>query len=1220
MSRWLILVILCLATPAQAQVAMMSSFDSVDCNTLGTGCDSLEFFEDLGGGAVDADISIQSTEHHGLDTDGPRVSIMAVKVNVASGRKARYRVIQPGDQGTSPNLPENSPAPWASAAACWALGWNMDTLPGSGNTRRFMENIENDATPVGCWLRYRNDGKADLLYGSTSPTSFGTSADVLHEWACQDHPRQGCTVNGDCPSGACCNGGACTLRHYTNVELCQNNISGSAVTCALYMDGKPAAGGSILSVTDPVGLWTNGWFGAVSTDTTSSTWTAYMDDFVTVINATRAKVGYVDHTTPGQDSADTASLPLDWGSSGSGGNDFDRIDDYRDDAFEYKDNTTVDGRLIPTRASRIENFTAPKDLLSIASGGRVTAVEAVAFGRANGTSVGVREYRAAIMHCLSNSNCPGITWDACQGDADCLGGVSGSCNTADGICDFNITNTTTDRMLHRIMAYTPGDPTEQTWSTSSIQRIGWHGETTASHTNEITRFVAINFYIRVELPDAPAIITLKDHTGDGRVVVCPSGHSLNGGANGAVCSGHPEKSCQQDTQCNWSVLGAEPQFGCTTNSQCITCTLRRLEFGGGAGYPCTSDSNCGNTGTCDLDCGDGICNVCAKNNYVPCTSDAECAGGAFDLGTCQTTGACVRSCPNLNCTSNCTDLTAAGTKVSCGLRVGWGSAMDTLAADLVVSYVQNGSSSETLRNVMIPGIVAGQFSGAKHVSGSSTCQCRENQEIADCGTATNNGSCSDTTSLCTQGAGRFNCLGTCTCTTDAECDSAAGGDGDCNNGICIAGDAQKKECTKAAECATGRLCAFDACDYVPMMSNVADGLVFTSPNCQGLYATVPRSLGAPTECDMGDEPACIQDADCDAWSPSGRCIGRYVNDPSSACLDPGFLAGLGGCTALAAPCNVTADCPASFTCVDGTAGDPLPQGMCQCDSDADCASVYTAFGITKCSNGFCRKPCSVDADCPGSDSGRCAGGACKGRCETRCDHLTCSVDSDCDRTAHGWTVDREFGGTCSGGVCTGCGPNACPYDDYGFPGSYERWARNHSHFLALDNYEAIANYMAGLTDFGNGPPVPIFVTEPRFRMHGIADSRVGCEQIAQYGDFEYPRLIAAHLNRESARFPHVVDIAPVVAGYPSDSVFTTDVHFKALGSQIVGGAVVDYMHTLNACRSDTTLKAMPYCRAGATYGSQCPVGNECGAGETCVRRLCTGAGDCPGSGDSCFLE
>lgn len=246
------------------------------------------------------------------------------------------------------------------------------------------------------------------------------------------------------------------------------------------------------------------------------------------------------------------------------------------------------------------------------------------------------------------------------------------CPTADTGCKGTLPSFAKSPLLNASHYWTVLDdtilrfrPDAKTWDADSINQLGTEFYTGPNNTQS-WRVGLVDFYIRLRRPaQATLPQSLKDRTGDGKIVVYFGGDSLLGSGAGSfggqcVAGAAPGTACSQVSYCGWSSTQDTPGGGCGigmngfggtpyNSGACQTCTNRFLEFGGGSGFSCCSTAN------------QSLCNADSRKSWVDsstCTVDANCGvGGTCVGGTCfvnstfdSTTGMCVRKLTYDGCT------------------------------------------------------------------------------------------------------------------------------------------------------------------------------------------------------------------------------------------------------------------------------------------------------------------------------------------------------------------------------------------------------------------------------------------------------------------------------------------------------------------------------------------------------------------------------------------
>jgi len=133
--------------------------------------------------------------------------------------------------------------------------------------------------------------------------------------------------------------------------------------------------------------------------------------------------------------------------------------------------------------------------------------------------------------------------------------------------------------------------------------------------------------------------------------------------------------------------------------------------------------------------------------------------------------------------------------------------------------------------------------------------------------------------------------------------------------------------------------ALAACGVPLVGTECADGYVQKGAAC------VPR-VDAAGDTGGGVSPSCAQNADCaqDEVCLAGQCTvaGACVIDAHCPCSTPTCqghaCTGAGSCQGAPVPCQINADCPSKFYCI---------QGLCayatECVDHAECPAGYACF-------------------------------------------------------------------------------------------------------------------------------------------------------------------------------------------------------------------------------------------------------------------------------------
>jgi hypothetical protein len=1188
MIRKLILVLafsLISSSAAQASYLWVSGFETPDNNTVGTTADSVEFptanISEASGDSTATLCSINASPiciPHRSENGGGSGSVYALRVATTTGQTAYYEL----------------PSGLLSAnTATVGFTIHQNAAPGVAYVAGALVETSN----LGCMMRVNTDRTMSIFYRATSggsSLSLGSTSDPVKLQrdycsgvSCVDDsdcaPDLGlcidvsgtktchntalpCDADGDCPSSQTC--GTCSTTtgancYHAGIEITQIN-QGSRVHCEFRVNAnlQVAASGDATTAAITSARW-----GVIDGPSGGSN-TVNFDDAV-ITNEDRTGYGFISTGVPTTD-----YVNLTWLTNSCGaGTTYERCIDDWDGGGPYDTNATGTGGTVrATTGSRLQDWSRITSLTT--NGVEVATVQTVVTGQTSG-SASTGTLNGYTLYCDDAATCDYVS--------------SASTNT--------ITyNDSTHRVLLRYNSVIA--PNNTVWSDNNLANFGARLNSGTVPAGGTVRVGGVAHYAYMRRSDAAEAITLEDHDigpNDGQVTLCLSGDSTNGGTFSVSCQGGTEagKSCGANSYCSDFASTADiPTGGCdgndgTINSTdhyvCQTCQNRREEFGSLAGYPCgpnNGSATC-NLGTCSAVCDSGSGTCCSVDTTVTCTSDPDC-----DLGDCDT-------CTNADCSaetpnSTCVDACLGGDGTTTGVcpldRTAWSDFVD-VPADNYVRCLGPGVSFLEFARLQASHLMVGGV-------GSATDAC-------------------------------FTISGTglCTCSTNADCDSGAGGT--CTSGVCSGGNAST--CTADAGCESG-LCSHRQCDVIADWHGYNDESFGTqmTPDC-----TTLNSTGCMDRC---PRLLCTADADCSSRSTDSKCLlSTYVANDDSYCYqaDPHFI---GPCQEATGLCNSSSDCPLSQTCTDGTPGNATYTGYCNCGADAQspatCPSGYA------CEGGVCTRKCTLDANC--GAGGDCvsqgAYSVCARSCTCPCNSTdmsgfpnsgACTKDSDCYRgtTIEQTYINNLYQGKCISGKCRCCGTQACT-DGGACDFLVGRKHRSYSHagvIAAREVFKIRSNLMTAHNDTDGGPTI-IFATPPE------PNSTV-CALHTARPDHKYFMDIANHFMRE---LPHVMDFRGASA-FDHSTLFTDDVHPNPVGGERFGDVANQYLRSLNVCakfaRSPRSI-AVSYCKNNdGTWPNplvccgNCPgTTSACTSSQQCKVKTCDVNGDCSGTGVTCNLE
>lgn len=612
------------------------------------------------------------------------------------------------------------------------------------------------------------------------------------------------------------------------------------------------------------------------------------------------------------------------------------------------------------KANRTEAFATMTPTFIVPTGGDIAGVDYAIVGGSNDDNTKVRSVR------LGAGICP-------------EGAVVASCAFTSSSYAAVDNNVSTPTQWARISPTRPPDGT-QSWSPYA-DVLATRVQTNSTNTGQVrAEAMAANVYVARPLAQLP--ITIADHdvgSNDGQITLCSNGNSQNNDTLAKHCVGVPggeDITCSQDTYCCTDGSSScsthdLPVGGCQLGGhECETCSLRKGEFGGGAGFPCgpnngsqtcdlgacsantpgTASGTCADAPEVTCDCtstGGGCLYPCSMGTCSGC-SNADCSGECTAGNVCGT-GYCLESCPGGECPPH----TAMGTYLA-----------NFVGADNVITYALGGETNDG-GYARLPDMLAGNCTSLNRgivTSGTAYCGCDAN---ADCGTS---GNCDITSHVCLSGG--------------------------------------SATCTACGQCISSRDCQFPDCDLLVQIDEAVNDCFLggnqsggTNPNCQGFGSLSWTTSGMCSECSAATRD-CFADATCvSGRGANSECLlGYYVNGTAAGDLcaeyypgNPAFFVSASFCSIDTSRCYVDADCVIADraetnnrTCVqppDGTAG------YCACASDADCPQNYQGNAAMdyKCSDGVCTLSCASSANCDGQ--------TCGGTPQVCTRHCTCPSDS-----------------------------------------------------------------------------------------------------------------------------------------------------------------------------------------------------------------------------------
>lgn len=1160
MIRALLLALLLLARGAGGTVIYMTGFEDSDTGTT-TSMDVFSAAETDLANSEDSDLAITTDRDHNAANGGHGTGAKSLRVDLTTGESRIY----------------TPPVTFSTNQLCASTATHLPSAPGAEWTYLEMRMGANR----GVYARFTTSGTVKLYYATTG-TVLGESGTVLRAKTCSGDAFRGCTVNGDCVSPQTCV--SCTANtsvgcHMPIIEVCQANTfdpGGNLVTGNLYVNGvqeitgTPTAAANLAAITE-VRLG--------GPETEAATRGAYLDDLV-LATGTRTGAGWVATAIPVANGAVQWTAPsCDVSTNWQCLNDWSIGGAYDDSSNSGTTRATAAGKTDYILLSAI----VPGD----------AAVDAVAYVMAGKTSggPGTYNYETALLTCTSAASCvPGPV-------------LSGS---------------TAEATSHKLLAYdvaTTAPGVTPSWNATTLSQLGLRYK---ALTSEL-RMGAVLAYAHGVLPDEPLARNLRDHNGDGIISWAGAGDSICAATNQQTCQGGQDqgKSCAQDFACSWSIaagVGDRPVGGCTSNTQCRTCTARRDDSPTGAGFECVDNTWCGSSQTCNTGAG-----VCSVNTNVPCATDSEC----ISLGTCDSTATCDDACVGGTCPS----------------ITGWpGGMVGGIDVDVLVACGLGNEPSWNLVANRVDGILAGNHATCLAIVGSGSCGCDSDD---DCGTS---GHCS-AGGLCDAGdSTRVVCTSVAQCASPFACRFPA------PDGLVVLSSAN---------------------DFTPApVHGTPKGTIGwkSAANCSEPWS-LTSAYSDGEACDPGVSlTLCNEDSDCAGISPTSTCVGVVrsrgdlpcIKDALGSVAGSSCAAGACECSAASYACRSTADCVDGLTCSVDTPAAQRWLGYCQCSADAQCGNT----SIWKCVNSMCRRKGTSDATCssPTRAGSYDAGtGSCFGVCTMPCDRFTCSTDADCPVKAYPNAIPGPvtYRGDCVAGRCKNCGPEPCSRDPDAFP-AHARWAEPFLRYGMDYQFQKIQAKIDAMPDVEqDGRPLLIPVTQPEYsklvqcpisggtgacaRGEKQAPFNDGCgTQQNAVPDWGYGAIMSTRLLQ---LFPHVVDMRTVMARLrcrdlgldESCGLHSDGVHLRPAGAALMGRTITNVVSVINACVTGAAPFQVyqRYCRdptgaqdwATTPNNGMCATTADCSGGKTCVPRLClsatsalddTAAG-CPGAA-ICNLE
>ncbi len=715
--------------------------------------------------------------------------------------------------------------------------------------------------------------------------------------------------------------------------------------------------------------------------------------------------------------------------------------------------------------------------------------------------------------------------------------------------------------------------------------------------NAFLRVGALLAYVAHSNPDVVQPSNIPDRNGDGTKMVCGIANSLGAGTFSFVCKTDSAVACTQDDYAEWDSTKDKPLGGCDGDDTVTrTCTLRRAEANGGAGYVCT--------GTAPFACGDGSCtdNVCDNNQGVFCDDNFDCDG----LGSCPAAAdaECVPTCPEADGTTNY-DRTCT-TDANCLANERCASVHGSLKC--IGDCPETGLASWTLQlcGQLPPDTVCASFA-----QGSE----RFPEYVLNRHARVRLGKLQGADTL-VRGTGQ------CTCTVNGDCP----GGGTCTSGVCVGGTA----CTDGDNCPTGTCDAPD-CDVMVFEDGTNDSSdADHDPQCRVKrdYAGAPYVLPA-CQAWCATETTCDDHGDCTAVNgPDALCRGDIVGGISTN-------NGVHGTTGNA--CHVVTECVSNI-CWDADAdslGGRYHLGLCGCTVDTECPTGHVCRDAdlgTGGTQGICRKSCTSNPDC---GSGSCVTNVCLGTCSCPCSAKMCSEGTPCPTItavtdAFGWVTAQT--GECIAGRCANCGESLC---ELGPTQAVKNAGRKRTlalHRAAIKLVEQEPDATDPMLVFATTPLLSL--TRPNCTDTFIADGGAPVDQgplvsLMLGGGLPWDdRQFLIHnaaVMRADTRLKHVVDLQAMydrdrsrTSAWHSDST-----HLILPGAGWWGGKLAGYVGTLASCAKragNIETVVQKYCRepdgdwqspaVGCTIASNCTTGNKC-ENRACTTNDDNGTTGCP---------
>lgn len=438
------------------------------------------------------------------------------------------------------------------------------------------------------------------------------------------------------------------------------------------------------------------------------------------------------------------------------------------------------------------------------------------------------------------------------------------------------------------------------------------------------------------------------------------------------------KGSGTDGTCGPVSSGGTPRTGECSGASCTSGTAYPAQVCNGAGA-CTAA-----TGT---SCGLYACSTTTPTCNTTCTTDAQCAAGAWcDAGVCKADldngTACARGtqCKSTFCTDGvCCDKACGGSCEACSTaKKGSGAegACGPVAAD---SDPDNECAAATSDPCGLPGTCDGigacrLYAKSGTACGATSCvdgkvtgkicngagACGDSSGIS-CGAFTCVGSACTTS--CTDATVTVDCAATAYCTSTGTCApkkanglSCAAGK-ECTSSFCVDGVCCSSTCTgqceSCSETGTEGACVPVAGEPRGKRPKCSGDVAVCGGTCDGIDVT--RCKYAPTSKDCGSK--------CETGTATeNKC------DGSGACVSTTKTCGLYGCdaTACKTSCTVDTDCAAGNRCAAPTC---VPTGGAKCIDNATSQTAdgkTVACGAYKCdqTTGGCKQVCTDSvADC-----------------------------------------------------------------------------------------------------------------------------------------------------------------------------------------------------------------------------------------------------------------